>query len=93
MIASILLLLCLVVPLGAQPVNDAAVLGVVEDVVTQTPQGEIVWEFVCPHESSPGRRAAIVRMKRLPPAYVEAIVAARTADGPPPGGLFEAMVR
>ncbi len=42
MIASILLLLCLVVPLGAQPVNDAAVLGVVEDVVTQTPQGEIV---------------------------------------------------
>ncbi len=58
-----------------------------------TPRGEIVWEFVCPHESSPGRRAAIVRMKRLPPAYVEAIVAARAADGPPPGGLFEAMVR
>ncbi|MBT3342257.1 MAG: hypothetical protein HN712_15970 [Gemmatimonadetes bacterium] len=43
MITSILLLLCCVaVPLGAQSLNDAALNGVVEDVVTQTPQGDIV---------------------------------------------------
>ncbi|MDP6408075.1 MAG: arylsulfotransferase family protein [Planctomycetota bacterium] len=63
-----------------------------------TPAGEIVWEFVCPHRTRSGRRAAIVRMKCLPPAYVEAIIAARAtgepATGEPaPGAAFDAMVR
>ena len=36
-----------------------------------TPAGEIVWEFLCPHESAPGERAAIVRMLRIDPGRLE----------------------
>jgi hypothetical protein len=32
-----------------------------------TPQGETVWEFVTPHTVEDGRRAAIVRIRRVPP--------------------------
>ncbi len=36
-----------------------------------TPTGEIVWEFFCPHESAPGERAAIVRMRRIDPSRLD----------------------
>lgn len=39
-----------------------------------TPEGEIVWEFLCPHESSPNHRAAIVRMKRYPRSLVDRLL-------------------
>ena len=39
-----------------------------------TPEGDIVWEFLCPHEVEPGRRATISRMKRYPGEYIEAII-------------------
>ena len=42
-----------------------------------TPAGEIVWEFVCPHLTSPHERATIVRMKRYSHEFVNAILAAR----------------
>lgn len=35
--------------------------------------GEIVWEFLCPHETAPNRRAAIVRMKRYPQSFIDAV--------------------
>jgi hypothetical protein len=39
-----------------------------------TPAGEVVWEFICPHKVKRGKRAAIVRMKRLPHSFVEAVL-------------------
>ncbi len=38
-----------------------------------TPEGEVVWEFICPHRAGEGQRAAIVRMKRFPRNYIETI--------------------
>lgn len=40
-----------------------------------TRQGEVVWEFRCPHRNLVGQRVTIVRMKRYEPAYVEGIQA------------------
>ena len=40
-----------------------------------TTDGDTVWEFICPHEIAPGTRAAIVRMKRYPPEFIQAIIA------------------
>lgn len=42
-----------------------------------TPEGEIVWEFLCPHDVSPDRRAAIVRIRRFSHEYIESIIDAR----------------
>lgn len=39
-----------------------------------TPEGDIVWEFLCPHEIGPGERATISRIKRYPGEYIEAII-------------------
>ncbi|MCP4591096.1 MAG: hypothetical protein GY842_10150, partial [bacterium] len=39
-----------------------------------TPSGEIVWEFVCPHKVTVGRRASILRMLYYAPKTVEAIL-------------------
>ena len=39
-----------------------------------TPTGEIVWEFICPHETKQKERATIVRMKRFPHAFIQAII-------------------
>jgi hypothetical protein len=41
-----------------------------------TRDGAIVWKFVCPHETGPGRRAAIVRVRRYELEFIEKIVAA-----------------
>ena len=38
-----------------------------------TRDGAIVWEFVCPHETEPGRRAAIVRARRYEREFIEKI--------------------
>lgn len=38
-----------------------------------TPAGEVVWEFVSPHKVKGGQRAAIVRMRRVPTALVDAL--------------------
>jgi outer membrane protein assembly factor BamB len=38
-----------------------------------THDGEVVWDFLCPHEVGSRRRAAIVRAVRFPPAFIEAI--------------------
>ncbi len=43
-----------------------------------TPQGRIVWDFLTPHRIE-GRRAALVRMVRYPPAWIEAIRAGEPA--------------
>ena len=40
-----------------------------------TPEGEIVWRFLCPQRTENGRRATIVRVKRYERAYVERIQA------------------
>jgi hypothetical protein len=52
-----------------------------------TPGGEIVWEFLNPNLSE-GRRGALVRMRRIPPAVVEAWLArdAATARAAAPSG-------
>ena len=39
-----------------------------------TPEGEIVWEFLCPHEVGAGKRATISRIKRYPVEFIEAII-------------------
>jgi hypothetical protein len=41
-----------------------------------TPDGDLVWEFVSPHETSPGRRATIVRAQRYDRDFIERIVIA-----------------
>ncbi len=51
-----------------------------------TPLGDIVWEFLCPHRVADDERAAIVRIRRLPIAFVESILkaereATETSDG------------
>ena len=38
-----------------------------------TPQGEIVWEFVCPYTLAPGARASIVRMVHHSAEFVEGL--------------------
>ena len=38
-----------------------------------TPEGEIVWKFVCPHRLDDGRRAAIVRMIWHSRAFIETL--------------------
>jgi hypothetical protein len=38
-----------------------------------TPDGEVVWRFLCPHRTRSGRRATIVRAKRYERAFVEHI--------------------
>jgi hypothetical protein len=59
-----------------------------------TPAGEVVWEYRCPYLTPAGNRAAIVRMKRLPAAYVAGIAAARSGAGAPAEtAAFDAMVR
>jgi outer membrane protein assembly factor BamB len=40
-----------------------------------TPDGEIVWEYLCPHFVGDANRAAIVRIKRFPVAFIEGIEA------------------
>jgi hypothetical protein len=42
---------------------------------TEPEVGEIVWEFVCPHRTPAGQRAAIGKSRRYAPEFVEAIVA------------------
>ena len=39
-----------------------------------TPDGEVVWEYYCPHEVAPGQRSSMVRMKRYPREYVQKII-------------------
>ncbi|MCK4341226.1 MAG: aryl-sulfate sulfotransferase [Phycisphaerae bacterium] len=39
-----------------------------------TPDGEVVWEFICPHLVGENKRAAIVRMIRYPRGFVDAII-------------------
>ncbi len=41
-----------------------------------TPDGEIVWEFLCPHRVAGDQRAAIVRLYRLPRARIDALIEA-----------------
>ncbi len=36
-----------------------------------TPEGEVVWDFFCPHLTPDGERAAIVRMVRYPRERVD----------------------
>lgn len=45
-----------------------------------TRDGEVVWEFLCPHRIGADRRATIVRMRRYPRSFVERIVEDR-GDG------------
>ena len=40
-----------------------------------TPDGEIVWEFVCPYRTPQGLRAAIGKIRRYPEAFVAEILA------------------
>jgi hypothetical protein len=49
-----------------------------------TSTGEAVWKFVCPHKVADGQRAAIVRMKRFPHEFIEAIMAQSPAASPAP---------
>ena len=58
-----------------------------------TSDGEIVWEFYTPHEIAPDRRAAIVRMKRFPVAYVDAIAAMTPAERRGDTAWFDTVVR
>ena len=39
-----------------------------------TPEGETVWEFICPHKLTPTERAAIVRITRYPRPFIDAII-------------------
>jgi len=39
-----------------------------------TPDGKIVWDFLCPHEIEKGRRATIIRMKRYPIQLIHKII-------------------
>ena len=39
-----------------------------------TPEGETVWEFICPHKLKPTERAAIVRITRYPRTFIDAII-------------------
>ena len=39
-----------------------------------TPEGEVVWEFICPHQTAPGERAAITRIKRFPREFIEPLI-------------------
>jgi outer membrane protein assembly factor BamB len=39
-----------------------------------TPEGDKVWEWISPHRLDGGRRAAIVRMRRLEPEFVEPLL-------------------
>lgn len=39
-----------------------------------TREGDIVWEFLCPHEFGKNKRAALVRIKRYQPEFIEAII-------------------
>ena len=51
-------------------------------VIEITAKGNLVWEFLCPHKERKGKkrkRQTIVRMKRYPLEYVEAII--NTHDG------------
>lgn len=41
-----------------------------------TPEGEVVWEFICPHQTPDGKRAAIVRMIRHPREAIARLLAA-----------------
>lgn len=43
--------------------------------VEVTHDGQIVWEYLCPHEVAPRHRSRIVRMKRYPTRYVQTIIA------------------
>ena len=43
-------------------------------VVEVTHDGQIVWEYLCPHEVGPRQRSRIVRMKRYPTRYVQTII-------------------
>lgn len=45
--------------------------GVVFEV---TRDGEVVWEYRCPHKNEEGKRATIVRMKRYEPAFIERLM-------------------
>jgi len=46
-----------------------------------TPDGDVVWEFICPHRVGEDKRAAIIRIKRFPKATIDAI-AARNQTAP-----------
>ena len=38
-----------------------------------TPEGEVVWEFICPHKVAADKRAAIVRIRQFPREFIDAI--------------------
>jgi hypothetical protein len=40
-----------------------------------TQGGDVVWEFVCPHQTEPGRRAAIVRARLYDREFIENLAA------------------
>ncbi len=40
-----------------------------------TPEGSVVWEFHCPYQNAEKKRATIVRVKRHPLAFIEALLA------------------
>jgi hypothetical protein len=51
-----------------------------------TPDGSIVWEFICPYRNGPDERAAIVSMRRFSHKFVQSIIDnhAERADGDAP---------
>ena len=48
-----------------------------------TREGEIVWEFLSPHFSDEGHRAAIVRMKRYERSYIDRILQSQQPTSAP----------
>jgi hypothetical protein len=48
-----------------------------------TPEGTIVWAFLCPHRTQDGERAAIVHMRRLPRELIDGILRQAAAPLPP----------
>ena len=47
-----------------------------------TREGDIVWEFLCPHRNPNGERATIVRMKRYEPDFIERLLDANADPQP-----------
>ncbi len=43
-----------------------------------TPAGELVWEFICPHRTPAGQRAAIVRMIRHPAEKIDLLLSSES---------------
>ena len=46
-----------------------------------TPEGEVVWKFLCPHRNRRGKRMAIGRIRRFETAFIEGLLR-QAASGP-----------